>query len=216
MAVALSGVKMCQPQMKAAGNLYKKTVFYFVWLCFVVEHLRLDLVSTDWWWSLIVGAWACRARPSTAFERARKQQVQRYLSGRPARRDHRRGLRSVVDNNYLGRRVASLGNVTQGWLSFLWCFEALFTNSRGLWSCGRRVRRWATHGAQRRVGYGRTRCAEGASSTCPQHPGAQRPAPAAQCFSVLPALTFGPFPLRRCATDPGSTLSCALSRRAPE
>ena len=53
------------------------------------------------------------------------------------------------------------------WLSFHRGFEVPFIGSRGLWSCGRRVRRWATQGAQRRVVHGRARCAEGASSIGP-------------------------------------------------
>ena len=53
------------------------------------------------------------------------------------------------------------------WLSFHLGFEVSFIDGRELWACGRRVRRWATQGAQRRVVHGRARCAEGASSTCP-------------------------------------------------
>ena len=94
---------------------------------------------------------------------------------------------------------------------FIAGFEVLFIGGRGLWSCGRRVRRWATQGAQRRVVHGRARCAKGASSTCPQPSGRAAPGPRGSTFFAPPALTFRLIQLRPCASDPRSALSRARS-----
>jgi hypothetical protein len=64
-------------------------------------------------------------------------------------------------------RVASRRNVTRLLVVVPLFFFALYFNGRRLWACGRRLRRWATQAAQRRVVHGRSRCAAGASSTCP-------------------------------------------------
>ena len=65
-----------------------------------------------------------------------------------------------------GRRVASRRNVTRR-LVVVSVLLVLHFTGRRLWACGRRPRRWATPAAQRRVVHGRSRCAVGASSTCP-------------------------------------------------
>jgi len=59
------------------------------------------------------------------------------------------------------------GMLPAGRLSFWLSICPVQFNDRRLWACGRRLRRWATQAAQRRVVHGRGRCAAGASSTCP-------------------------------------------------
>ena len=77
------------------------------------------------------------------------------------------GGRSVMGVPTAITRVASRRNVTRRPVVVLAPFFPLQFNGRRLWACGRRLRRWATHAAQRRVVHGRSRCAAGASSTCP-------------------------------------------------
>ena len=59
------------------------------------------------------------------------------------------------------------GMLPAGRLSFWLSICPVQFNDRRLWACGRRLRQWATQAAQRRVVHGRSRCAAGASSTCP-------------------------------------------------
>ena len=85
----------------------------------------------------------------------------------------------VVDDNYLGRSCC----LTKECYRRVVVVVALFSMSRGrrLWACGRRARRWATQG----VVHGRARCAEGASSICPQ-PGRARSARPPPCRVPMP------------------------------
>jgi hypothetical protein len=69
--------------------------------------------------------------------------------------------------NYLELRVSSRRNVTRRPVVVSAPSFPLQFNGWRLWACGRRLRRWATQAAQRRVVHGRSRCAAGASSTCP-------------------------------------------------
>ena len=83
---------------------------------------------------------------------------------------------TVAGVNYLGRRVASRRNVTRrlvvvpaSSLAFQW------SKAVGMWAKAAAVGNAA---AQRRVVHGRSRCAAGASSTCPWPAGREAPGPA--------------------------------------
>ena len=115
--------------------------------------------------------------PSTGtFERKNRARNQALLPGSVHFRSPRGALvpdargrwcRRLAADNYLERRVASRRNVTRRPVVVSAPSFPLQFNGRRLWACGRRLRQWATQAAQRRVVHGRSRCAAGASSTCP-------------------------------------------------